>query len=30
LDAGLGIGQQKRRWDDPDTRRLTFEVERLK
>lgn len=29
LDAGLGIKQQKRKWDDPNTRRLTFEVERL-
>lgn len=30
LDAGLGIEQHKRKWDDPNTRRLTFEVERLK
>jgi hypothetical protein len=29
LDAGLGINQQKRKWDDSNTRRLTFEVERL-
>jgi hypothetical protein len=30
LDVGLGIEQKKRNWDDPNTRRLTFEVERLK
>lgn len=30
LDSGLGIQQQQRKWDDPNTRRLTFEVERLK
>lgn len=29
LDAGLGINDQKRKWDDPNTRRLIFEVERL-
>ncbi|KAH8897531.1 hypothetical protein GQ53DRAFT_791942 [Thozetella sp. PMI_491] len=29
IDAGLGIGEKRRAWDDPDTRRLTFEVERL-
>jgi SAM-dependent methyltransferase len=29
IDAGLGIGEKKRAWDDPDTRRLNFEVERL-
>jgi hypothetical protein len=30
LDAGLGIGEKKRTWDDPATRRLVFEVERLR
>lgn len=30
LDAGLGIEVHKRKWDDPNTRRLTFEVERLR
>ena len=30
LDAGLGIQEQKRIWDDPTTRRLVFEVERAK
>ena len=30
LDAGLGIDQKKRTWDDPNTRRLVFEVERVK
>jgi hypothetical protein len=30
LDAGLGIAQKKRTWDDPNTRRLIFEVERIK
>jgi SAM-dependent methyltransferase len=30
LDSGLGIEKTKRKWDDPNTRRLTFEVERLK
>lgn len=29
LDEGLGIGEKARSWDDPDTRRLRFEVERL-
>lgn len=29
LDAGLGIGQKQRTWDDPNTRRLVFEVERI-
>jgi hypothetical protein len=29
LDAGLGIEQMKRTWDDPNTRRLVFEVERI-
>lgn len=28
LDDGLGIGQQKRKWDDPKTRRLVFSVVR--
>jgi SAM-dependent methyltransferase len=30
LDAGLGIEQNKRTWDDSSTRRLVFEVERIK
>ena len=30
LDAGLGISEKKRTWDDPNTRRLIFEVERIK
>ena len=30
LDAGLGIENRVRKWDDPNTRRLTFEVKRLK
>jgi hypothetical protein len=30
LDVGLGIEKHKRKWDDPNTRRLIFEVERLK
>ncbi|KIN08783.1 hypothetical protein OIDMADRAFT_153369 [Oidiodendron maius Zn] len=30
LDTGLGIEKHKRKWDDPSTRRLTFEVKRLK
>lgn len=30
LDSGLGIEQQKRTWDDPNTRRLVFEVERIR
>jgi len=30
LDAGLGIKEKKRTWDDPNTRRLVFEVERLR
>jgi SAM-dependent methyltransferase len=30
LDAGLGIEEKKRTWDDPNTRRLVFEVERLR
>lgn len=29
LDAGLGIGEKKRLWDDSKTRRLIFEVERI-
>jgi SAM-dependent methyltransferase len=29
LDEGLGIKEQSRKWDDPNTRRLAFEVERL-
>ena len=29
LDQGLGISEQNRKWDDPKTRRLFFEVERL-
>ncbi|KAK3935947.1 hypothetical protein QBC46DRAFT_420675 [Diplogelasinospora grovesii] len=29
LDEGLGIDQQKRTWDEPSTRRLSFEVERV-
>lgn len=29
LDAGLGIEEKKRTWDDPNTRRLVFEVERI-
>jgi hypothetical protein len=29
LDEGLGIDRQKRNWDEPGTRRLSFEVERL-
>lgn len=29
LDEGLGIKEQSRKWDDPRTRRLVFEVERL-
>jgi len=29
IDAGLGIGERKREWDDPNTRRLTFEIKRL-
>lgn len=29
LDDGLGIGEKTRSWDDPDTRRIRFEVERL-
>lgn len=30
LDVGLGIEQKQRMWDDPNTRRLVFEVERVK
>jgi hypothetical protein len=30
LDEGLGIKEQSRKWDDPNTRRLAFEVERLR
>jgi SAM-dependent methyltransferase len=30
LDAGLGIEEKKRTWDDPNTRRLVFEVERIR
>lgn len=29
LDEGLGIDEQKRNWDEPSTRRLSFEVERV-
>ncbi|TVY82076.1 Methyltransferase ausD [Lachnellula suecica] len=29
MDAGLGIDQKKRTWDDPNTRRLVFEIERV-
>ena len=29
LDAGLGINQKQRTWDDSKSRRLVFEVERL-
>lgn len=29
LDQGLGIEEQNRNWDEPTTRRLFFEVERL-
>jgi len=29
LDAGLGINQNKRAWDDPKSRRLVLEVERI-
>ncbi|KAK3324956.1 hypothetical protein B0H66DRAFT_511234 [Apodospora peruviana] len=29
LDGGLGIDQQKRAWDEPSSRRLSFEVERV-
>jgi SAM-dependent methyltransferase len=28
-DGGLGINQEKRKWDDPETRRLVFEIERI-
>jgi SAM-dependent methyltransferase len=30
MDGGLGAGSRKRPWDDEDTRRLVFEVERTK
>ncbi|PMD65783.1 uncharacterized protein K444DRAFT_517640 [Hyaloscypha bicolor E] len=30
MDGGLGAGSKKRPWDDEDTRRLIFEVERTK
>jgi hypothetical protein len=30
LDGGLGIGAKKRTWDDEYTRRLVFEVERIR
>jgi SAM-dependent methyltransferase len=30
LDEGLGIGLKKRTWDDPNTRRLVFEVARVR
>jgi len=30
MDRGLGAGSKKRPWDDEDTRRLIFEVERTK
>ncbi|KAK3689858.1 hypothetical protein B0T22DRAFT_378782 [Podospora appendiculata] len=29
LDEGLGIAEKKRGWDEPGTRRLSFEVERV-
>jgi hypothetical protein len=29
LDEGLGIDRRKREWDEPGTRRLSFEVERV-
>lgn len=29
LDTGLGIEQQQRNWDEPSTRRLSFEVWRI-
>jgi hypothetical protein len=29
LDAGLGIEEKKRTWDDPNTSRLVFEVEQI-
>lgn len=29
LDEGVGISEKKRKWDDPSTRRLVFEVERI-
>ncbi|KAB5578313.1 hypothetical protein GE09DRAFT_952277 [Coniochaeta sp. 2T2.1] len=29
LDEGLGIDERKRNWDEPSTRRLSFEVERV-
>lgn len=29
LDQGLGIKENNRQWDDPKTRRLVFEIERL-
>jgi hypothetical protein len=29
IDAGLGVDQNKRASDDPDTRRLVFEIERV-
>ncbi|RDL40145.1 Uncharacterized protein BP5553_00124 [Venustampulla echinocandica] len=30
MDGGLGITEKGRAWDDPTTRRLSFEVERIK
>jgi SAM-dependent methyltransferase len=30
MDGGLGVGTKKRTWDDDYTRRLVFEVERLR
>lgn len=30
MDLGLGAGSKKRPWDDEDTRRLVFEVERTR
>lgn len=30
MDGGLGVGTEKRTWDDEDTRRLVFEVERIR
>jgi len=29
MDTGLGINQEQRTWDDPKSRRLVFEVERI-
>ncbi len=30
MDGGLGVGAKKRTWDDEYTRRLVFEVERIR